>query len=62
MDKRFVRFKVAKEIYEDKKMFMTILEEECKRYGIDVDQPYQYEVGYEKKDYINNTLTVFVTQ
>jgi len=62
MDKRFVRFKVAIEILEDKLMFMKILEMECKKYGIDVDKPYTYDIGFTGNDYIMNTRTIVVIQ
>lgn len=58
----FVRLKVSQEIFENKKMFMTVLERECENNEIDVDKPYEYIVVYEGDDFIMNTLTVIVTQ
>ncbi len=62
MDEILVRLKVSTELYENKGRFLKVIEDECVKYGLDVDEMYTIQAGYEGDDFVMNRLTVIVTQ
>jgi len=62
MEEILVRLKVSTELYENKGMFMKTVQDECVKYGLDVDEMYTIQAGYEGDDFVMNRLTVIVTQ